>query len=136
MVNPPGTGRPISVISARPAPLPPSNSFCEPSPSARPPPKKYTYLVLLIFVLTVVWLCDLENAASGWVATLPCRSTHRESGIVRRKTPFVSGMEQGGRRACLRLAAKGHYLRWHISLRAGGQTRNSPTKLLVDLPSR
>jgi len=29
-----GTGRPMRVISARLAPLPPSNGFIEPSPSA------------------------------------------------------------------------------------------------------
>ena len=47
MVNPGGTGRPALVISARPAPLPPSTSFILPLPSALPPPKKYTYLVVV-----------------------------------------------------------------------------------------
>ena len=42
MVNPAGTGRPALVISARPAPLPPSVSFMDRSPSALPLPKKYT----------------------------------------------------------------------------------------------
>src|SRR5487761_1759207 len=46
MVNPGGTGSPTLVISARPAPLPPSMSFMVPLPSADPPPKKYTYCVL------------------------------------------------------------------------------------------
>ena len=45
MVNPGGTGNPALVISASPAPLPPSTSFILPLPSALPPPKKYTYLV-------------------------------------------------------------------------------------------
>jgi len=40
MVKPAGTGRPILVISARPAPLPPSRSRQELSPSALPDPKK------------------------------------------------------------------------------------------------
>src|SRR5512142_3235174 len=44
MVKPGGTGNPALVISARPAPLPPSSSFILPWPSALPPPKKYTYL--------------------------------------------------------------------------------------------
>src|SRR6266496_3016962 len=43
MVNPGGTGRPALVISARPAPLPPSRSFISRFPSALPLPKKYTY---------------------------------------------------------------------------------------------
>src|SRR5271154_3683070 len=45
MVTPGGTGSPALVISASPAPLPPSSSFILPLPSALPPPKKYTYLV-------------------------------------------------------------------------------------------
>ena len=39
-VNPGGTGRPAFVISASPAPLPPSRSFMSLLPSAAPPPKK------------------------------------------------------------------------------------------------
>ena len=39
-VKPGGTGSPAFVISARPAPLPPSRSRIERSPSALPPPKK------------------------------------------------------------------------------------------------
>jgi hypothetical protein len=39
-VKPGGTGRPALVISARPAPLPPSKSFMAPWPSALPSPKK------------------------------------------------------------------------------------------------
>src|SRR5205085_5381751 len=46
MVNPGGTGNPALVISARPAPLPPSTSFILPLPSALPPPNEYTYLVV------------------------------------------------------------------------------------------
>src|SRR5687767_4517969 len=42
MVKPAGTGTPRRVISARFAPFPPSRFFFEASPSARPPPKKYT----------------------------------------------------------------------------------------------
>src|ERR1700691_5180702 len=34
MVNPAGTGNPMRVISAKPAPLPPSKSFISPLPSA------------------------------------------------------------------------------------------------------
>ena len=40
MVKPGGTGRPMRVISARFAPLPPSSAFILPSPSLRPSPKK------------------------------------------------------------------------------------------------
>src|ERR1700720_1859188 len=43
MVKPAGTGSPILVISARPAPLPPNNSRHSPLPSALPAPKKYTH---------------------------------------------------------------------------------------------
>jgi hypothetical protein len=43
MVKPGGTGRPMRVISARFAPLPPRRAFMEPSPSARPLPQVYTY---------------------------------------------------------------------------------------------
>ena len=39
-VNPGGTGMPRRLISARPAPLPPSRSFMVASPSAFPEPKK------------------------------------------------------------------------------------------------
>ena len=42
MVKPAGTGKPALVISARFAPLPPSVSRIVRSPSAFPPPKKYT----------------------------------------------------------------------------------------------
>src|SRR6185436_14662502 len=44
MVKPGGTGSPALVISARPAPLPPSRSFIVRLPSAFPAPKKYTCL--------------------------------------------------------------------------------------------
>jgi hypothetical protein len=40
MVKPGGTGMPMLVISARPAPLPPRTSFMAAVPSARPCPKK------------------------------------------------------------------------------------------------
>ena len=40
IVNPGGTGRPALVISASPAPLPPSRSFIVRLPSALPFPKK------------------------------------------------------------------------------------------------
>src|SRR5579862_6613610 len=54
-VKPGGTGRPALVISARPAPLPPSRSFMWRLPSALPLPKKYTYLRdLRVEVLDVV----------------------------------------------------------------------------------
>src|SRR5580765_1079883 len=45
IVKPGGTGRAALVISARPAPLPPSSSFILPLPSALPAPKKKTYCV-------------------------------------------------------------------------------------------
>src|SRR5262249_4146887 len=45
MVNPGGTGSPALVISARPAPLPPSSSFILALPSAWPAPKQKTYLL-------------------------------------------------------------------------------------------
>src|SRR6202795_526406 len=55
MVKPGGTGNPALVISARPAPLPPSTSFILPLPSALPPPKKYTYFTsFLRLVLTSI----------------------------------------------------------------------------------
>ena len=38
--EPGGTGTPALLISARPAPLPPSTSFMVPSPSAVPPPNE------------------------------------------------------------------------------------------------
>jgi len=37
IVNPGGTGRPMRVIAARFAPLPPSRSFIDPSPSVETP---------------------------------------------------------------------------------------------------
>src|SRR4029078_4417874 len=43
MVNPGGTGSPMRDISARFAPLPPSNGFIEPFPSAFLFPNMYTY---------------------------------------------------------------------------------------------
>ena len=42
MVKPGGTGMPSVVISASPAPLPPSTSFMAAVPSARPWPKNQT----------------------------------------------------------------------------------------------
>src|SRR6187402_2819441 len=49
IVNPAGTGRPAFVISARPAPLPPSVSFIVRLPSALPFPKKYTNFFADVF---------------------------------------------------------------------------------------
>ncbi len=43
-VTPGGTGTESSVISARPAPLPPRSSRMDPSPSTAPAPKRYTCL--------------------------------------------------------------------------------------------
>src|SRR5574342_800818 len=51
IVNPGGTGRPALVISANPEPLPPRTSFMWRLPSALPPPKKYTCLCPLGFVV-------------------------------------------------------------------------------------
>src|SRR5690606_32882057 len=50
MVKPGGTGRPRDDISARFAPLPPRRFFIEASPSADPPPKPYTHLVMSQFL--------------------------------------------------------------------------------------
>src|SRR5689334_25263304 len=48
MVKPAGTGKPILVISARPAPFPPRRSRQVPSPSALPAPKKYTHFFTVV----------------------------------------------------------------------------------------
>src|ERR1700733_14144230 len=61
MVNPGGTGNPALVISARPAPLPPSTSFIFPLPSALPPPNEYTYLVAEFFA--VEFFCSAISAS-------------------------------------------------------------------------
>src|SRR5436305_1800778 len=45
MVKPGGTGSPARVISATPAPLPPSSFFISAVPSDFPAPKKYTYWI-------------------------------------------------------------------------------------------
>src|SRR5688500_18576178 len=47
MVNPGGTGRGTSVLSASLAPSPPSRSFIDALPSALPLPKKYTRFTAL-----------------------------------------------------------------------------------------
>src|SRR5262245_37505369 len=60
MVKPGGTGRPRFAISARPAPLPPSNSRMLERPSALPPPKTYTH-------------CDLDLPAFGAAFFAPAR---------------------------------------------------------------
>src|SRR5882762_7867770 len=67
MVNPAGTGRPILVISARPAPLPPRSSRQVPSPSALPAPKKYTHFftVRLACLFGVVERLLLSRFRSG-----------------------------------------------------------------------
>src|SRR5947208_9752858 len=65
MVNPGGTGMPILHISARLAPLPPSNSFIDPSPSAVFPPKKYTCLAMICSRTPVTPGCnDHENVGT------------------------------------------------------------------------
>ena len=46
MVKPGGTEILRLVISARPAPFPPSNAFMAPVPCALPSPKEYTYFLL------------------------------------------------------------------------------------------
>src|SRR4029077_4230691 len=55
MVNPAGTGRPMLVISARLAPLPPRRSFMSARPSALPLPKKETYLAMFDCSLMSFW---------------------------------------------------------------------------------
>src|SRR5262245_49928435 len=64
-VNPGGTGSPAFVISARPAPLPPSVSFMSLLPSALPPPKKYTYWVTLASELGDVGDASTQGSGLG-----------------------------------------------------------------------
>src|SRR5437763_14840598 len=63
MVKPAGTGRPILVISARPAPLPPRRSRQVPSPYALPAPKKYTHL-FTVRLAGRIWSCGTLAAAT------------------------------------------------------------------------
>src|SRR5690348_959194 len=71
MVKPGGTGSPALVISARPAPLPPSTSFMPPLPSALPSPKKYTYFAIepvpsvhTVFCLPKLRFCGARREAA------------------------------------------------------------------------
>src|ERR1700757_3023461 len=48
MGKPAGTGKPILVISASPAPFPPRRSRQVPSPSALPAPNKYTHFFTVV----------------------------------------------------------------------------------------
>src|SRR5450759_312077 len=54
MVNPGGTGRPAFVISARPAPLPPSSARIFALPSALPPANRYTHFWAFAFGAALV----------------------------------------------------------------------------------
>src|SRR5262245_38941320 len=62
MVNPGGTGMPRLVISARPAPLPPSRFFMPAFPSALPPPKKYTNFCSIVAPLPEIELPEIGDA--------------------------------------------------------------------------
>jgi hypothetical protein len=68
---PGGTGMPRLVISARPAPLPPSSSFIVPLPSALPSPKKYTYFAMALLVAMQV------NSSRRCRASSPLRASAR-----------------------------------------------------------
>src|SRR6058998_3986431 len=63
MVKPAGTGNPIFVISARPAPLPPSRSRQVPSPSALPAPKN-TPIFSLYASLSIIGVVERSLLAS------------------------------------------------------------------------
>jgi hypothetical protein len=63
MVKPGGTGRPMLVISARLAPLPPSRFFISARPSACPFPKKYTYFSAIASPLDFVSFNVLEKVS-------------------------------------------------------------------------
>src|ERR1017187_10109083 len=76
MVKPGGTGRPTLVISASPEPLPPRTSFILPLPSALPPPKEYTYFVVVGFASMI--------SASGRVVV----AIYRSSFLFRRFLTF------------------------------------------------
>src|SRR5713226_8240993 len=62
IVKPGGTGRPALVISASPAPLPPSRSFMLRLPSAFSAPKKYTYLAALTVGFFLVAFFDIHRS--------------------------------------------------------------------------
>src|SRR5579883_682652 len=64
-VKPGGTGRPAFVISARPAPLPPSSSFILPFPSALPLPKKYAYFAMRSLRVTPSRISARRASRSG-----------------------------------------------------------------------
>src|SRR5260370_25476125 len=63
MVKPAGTGRPILVISARPAPLPPRRSRKVPSLSGLPAPKKCTHF-FTVRLACRIWSCGILAAAT------------------------------------------------------------------------
>src|SRR6516165_1185101 len=90
MVNPGGTGRPALVISARPAPLPPSTSFILPLPSALPPPKKNTYFVPVCGVAFCSFssrVVVLMNASFDWYAA----SDERDNADLQNRGPRAFG---------------------------------------------
>src|ERR1700704_3448266 len=85
IVKPGGTGRPAFVISARPAPLPPSRSFMLRLPSAFPLPKKYTYFFAFPVLPALVPACP---------ALFPARffDMLRSPSVVRTWCPALAGL--------------------------------------------
>src|SRR2546421_6821751 len=77
MVKPAGTGRPMLVISARLAPLPPRRFFMSALPSALPPPKKYTYFGMVHILFNVG-----ESRPPG-ICVLPCNLEIVRGGVQR-----------------------------------------------------
>ena len=68
ILKPGGTGSPAFVISARPAPLPPSRSFMLRLPSAFPLPKKYAYFFDLPAFLPAALLDIMTPVeSSNWI---------------------------------------------------------------------
>src|SRR5437588_13092739 len=101
IVKPGGTGKPALVISARPAPLPPSRSFMLRLPSAFLFPKKKTYFLWLVargwwldfFAVgfldirapsgEIKWVCGMSLT----IASLTLSKQHR----LRRHFPMLVG---------------------------------------------
>src|SRR5712691_4943073 len=71
IVKPGGTGRPAFVISARPAPLPPSRSFMFRLPSAFPLPKKYTCFLDFDLVDFAVAFLAINDSVDRFVNLQP-----------------------------------------------------------------
>src|ERR1035437_3015604 len=94
MVNPGGVGRPALVISARPAPLPPSRSFIPPLPSGSPPPHAYMYRLAATWVLAVSTMGSLspwmrEAVASRAAHGARATKSHDVTAIVQASAPML-----------------------------------------------